>query len=277
MGLISSSPSEEQVPTAELPRNDFAPEPEPEPELLTEQELEITTADTMPLPPEMEEPPATVESNTDEEVMESKSSPERSGTSGISRRDSGALLDLGEFEPAHAAAEEDFVLDIDFDDGAELAPVGSSRGSAVTEELSVPVSIIGKESARDVESGLGTVSERSPESLRSHTPEPLGLTTDPMAETQELVRPTVEPASQTSGDRRFTEPEIVTTEPVRMVAPGAGTGQITLEQLSPEAIDAIARRAVESLSEKVVQEIAWEVVPQLAELLIKRQLEEKNS
>jgi CRISPR/Cas system-associated protein Csm6 len=52
---------------------------------------------------------------------------------------------------------------------------------------------------------------------------------------------------------------------------------ITLDQLSPEVIDAIARRAVEQLSEKVVQEIAWEVVPQLAELLIKRQLEEKSS
>jgi hypothetical protein len=52
---------------------------------------------------------------------------------------------------------------------------------------------------------------------------------------------------------------------------------LSLGQLSPEMIDAIARRAVEQLSEKVVQEIAWEVVPQLAELLIKRQLEEKNS
>ena len=54
-------------------------------------------------------------------------------------------------------------------------------------------------------------------------------------------------------------------------------GQITLDQLSPEVIDAIARRAVEQLSEKLVEEIAWEVVPQLAELLIKRQLEEKES
>jgi len=53
--------------------------------------------------------------------------------------------------------------------------------------------------------------------------------------------------------------------------------EISLQQLSPETIDAIARRAVEQLSEKVVQEIAWEVVPQLAELLIKRQLEEKSS
>lgn len=51
------------------------------------------------------------------------------------------------------------------------------------------------------------------------------------------------------------------------------TGQITLEQLSPEVIDAIARRAVEQLSERVVEQIAWEVVPDLAELLIKRRLE----
>ena len=51
-------------------------------------------------------------------------------------------------------------------------------------------------------------------------------------------------------------------------------GQITLEQLSPEVIDAIARRAAEHLSERVVEQIAWEVVPDLAELLIKRRLEE---
>ncbi|MFL6282580.1 MAG: response regulator [Pyrinomonadaceae bacterium] len=46
------------------------------------------------------------------------------------------------------------------------------------------------------------------------------------------------------------------------------------DQLSPEAIDAIARRMVELMSDKVVREIAWEVVPDLAELLIKQKLEE---
>ena len=46
--------------------------------------------------------------------------------------------------------------------------------------------------------------------------------------------------------------------------------------LSQETIDAIARRVVEMMSEKVIQEIAWEVVPDLAELMIKRQLEEKT-
>ncbi len=57
----------------------------------------------------------------------------------------------------------------------------------------------------------------------------------------------------------------------------AETEAIDVNQLSPEMIDMIARRAVEHLSDAVVREIAWEVVPQLAELIIKRRLEEENS
>lgn len=49
------------------------------------------------------------------------------------------------------------------------------------------------------------------------------------------------------------------------------------DQLSPEAIETIARRVVELMSDKVVREIAWEVVPELAELLIKQKLEEEKS
>ena len=75
--------------------------------------------------------------------------------------------------------------------------------------------------------------------------------------------------------------ERVTDEPMDgQSAPAAATASATrltnANQLSPEVIDAIARRAVEQLSEKVVQQIAWEVVPQLAELMIKRKLEEKD-
>ncbi|MBD0324970.1 MAG: response regulator [Pyrinomonadaceae bacterium] len=62
--------------------------------------------------------------------------------------------------------------------------------------------------------------------------------------------------------------------PVSETQQPSPAGQISLEQLSPEAIDAIARRVVEQLSTKVVEQIAWEVVPPLAELLIKRRLEE---
>jgi CheY-like chemotaxis protein len=54
------------------------------------------------------------------------------------------------------------------------------------------------------------------------------------------------------------------------------SGQIRLEHMSPEVIDAIARRVVEQLSERVVEQIAWEVVPELAERLIIRRLEQEN-
>jgi CheY-like chemotaxis protein len=46
--------------------------------------------------------------------------------------------------------------------------------------------------------------------------------------------------------------------------------------LSAEAIDAIARRVVEQMSDQAVREIAWEVVPDLAELMIKKKLEEQK-
>jgi hypothetical protein len=52
---------------------------------------------------------------------------------------------------------------------------------------------------------------------------------------------------------------------------------MSAENLSPEMIDAIARRVVEMMSDKVVREVAWDVVPDLAELLIKQKLEEKES
>ncbi len=57
---------------------------------------------------------------------------------------------------------------------------------------------------------------------------------------------------------------------------GGGEGEMRADQLSPEMIDQIARRAVEHLSERVVREIAWEVVPDLAERLIRRRLDEER-
>ena len=272
LGLVSDS-SEEQIPTAELPDLPSATQPEPEPELLSEKDLEVSTADTRPLPPEMPETPAPIESKTDEQEMESNDTPVGNQPGDLNQRGSGPLLDLGDFEPARAAAEEDFVLDIDFDDSAERqAPVASSG---------VSTSLKAQESARmsAVESVATDDYQEAPvqrgDSDRA-TEVALEPTADPMATTQEMSRPVMAGETQAS-DRPFSEPEILEGEAVRMVFEPARSGQISLEQLSPEAVDAIARRAVEMLSERVVQEIAWEVVPQLAELLIKRQLEEKNS
>jgi hypothetical protein len=55
-------------------------------------------------------------------------------------------------------------------------------------------------------------------------------------------------------------------------SPAASASLANLSSLSPEAIDAIAKRVVAQLSDKVVREIAWEVVPELSELLIKQKL-----
>jgi hypothetical protein len=256
MGLIASQPSEEQTPTAELPK----PEPpaDEEPEQLSKQELEITTADTRPLPPEMAEEEFIAKPNTDEEQMESKVTQTGNTASEMPERVSGSLLDLGDFEPAHAAAEEDFVLDIDLDEVQEGAPAAKSFASQPVNGRSLSAEDHRQFGAEDVA-------------------ELVKPTVDPMAETQEMTHGM--PDQQAAPERAFTEPEIVEGEMRRAPtsAPVADSGQVSTQQLSPEAIDAIARRAVEMLSEKVVQEIAWEVVPQLAELMIKRQLEEKNS
>ncbi len=70
-------------------------------------------------------------------------------------------------------------------------------------------------------------------------------------------------------------PPAPSTEGFEVMAARAGVEEgVRPEQLSAEAIDAIARRVVEMMSDKVVREIAWEVVPELAELLIKQKLEE---
>jgi hypothetical protein len=260
MGLTSSRPPEEQTPTAELPRpNRPAAE---EPEHLTSQELEMTTADTRPLSYEIAEEEVAGEPKTDEEPMESKVTQAGNNASEVTEKVSGPLLDLGDFQPAQQAAEDDFVLDIDLDEVQEPAPAAFSATPAV--------------------SGTGFRADNNREvgqAIESRMPEPHEPTVDPMAETQEMIQPKVPSAPQPAPGRSFSEPEILQGDTLRTPSPGlvAEPGQITLDQLSPEALDAIARRAVEMLSEKVVQEIAWEVVPQLAELMIKRQLEEKNS
>lgn len=64
-----------------------------------------------------------------------------------------------------------------------------------------------------------------------------------------------------------------TAPPIGLEDEGAGNTELSL---SPETIEAIARRVVDQMSEKVVREIAWEVVPELAELLIKQKLDEQK-
>ncbi len=146
--LVSSPPVEKDVekegPTAELPRTEQrSEEPVEEPRLNTE-ELEVTTADTLPLEghpmadtlPRIEEPIVSQSSPSarlEALLAEPPSSSQSEGTSepegtmepvipemnSESRGESSdVLLDLGEIESARAVASDDFVLDLDDDQGS---------------------------------------------------------------------------------------------------------------------------------------------------------------
>jgi len=264
VGLLTSErPPEEQIPTAELPRPDASSEPEAE--KLTEAEIAITTADTQPLPHELRHVVEEASARADKDKarlaadarvdqgMDSKVAQTRRDVSRYGGGDE-VLLDLGDFGGG-SNLDDDFVLDIDLDETPEPSPA----------EAAFPVSAF--RNRNRYRSG----SQAEPRSLSASsltataTVEAPAATTDQLATTQEFQRNVAETVSARE----------VTPGPSQV--PGAPAEAGSLQQLSPEMIDAIARRAVEHLSEKVVEEIAWEVVPQLAELLIKRQLEEKNS
>jgi CheY-like chemotaxis protein len=273
VGLLAEErQSEEMIPTAEFPRVD-----QPEPQKLTDKEIEITTADTQPLTPELahatqqsggprehQKPQPTASSTTDEAKMETKVTDVRRQQQRAAFTDE--LLDLGDFDQANVSSAEDFVLDIDLDEAPETTPV--ERYPAY----------VGRSSFRTTVRDLGSAQFATGESSATVAPveppvvsEPSDWTVDQFAKTQEFPRYQVDAS-------RASEPSSPTLDSNLASPSKVSAGElITLDQLSPEVIDAIARRAVEQLSEKAVQEIAWEVVPQLAELLIKRQLEEKSS
>ncbi len=153
---------------------------------------------------------------------------------------SDVLLDLGEYEPVHASADDDFVLDLD-DQQAEVATPAPTPMRAFVEP--------------EVKEAVAAASVYQPQVHPSFA----DTQEVPLSAMQEVaVVPEPEPA--------VAEPEPVAASPSASSIPG---------QLTPEMIDVIARRVVEMMSDKVVREIAWEVVPDLAELLIKQQLEKQ--
>ena len=237
--LVSSPPVGKESPTAELPK---VPESEEE-ELMDTHDLEVTTADTLPLEQafideeqKVEQPVAATESLPREETMETE-------TRDDSQSDSDVLLDLGEFEPVQAGADDDFVLDLDDEPGEVAAPAYAAAPMRTFVEPEV------KEA---VAAASGYESSYQPHSS--------------FADTHEL------PFASPVQDVAVVEPEPIVAEP----EPVAASTSFTPGQLTPEMIDVIARRVVEMMSDKVVREIAWDVVPDLAELLIKQQLEKQS-
>jgi CheY-like chemotaxis protein len=167
-----------------------------------------------------------------------------------------ALLDLGDIEPSPAAMTEadDFFLDLLDETPAQT----KSSAPVFTETRQPPV---------DVATMPSTA-----EDMDAHARADYEAATFEAAPQAQQLAPTERLQDDFQADKA--PAETGGGESVGAASVPPVTGQITLAQLSPEVIDAIARRAVEQLSERVVEQIAWEVVPDLAELLIKRRLEE---
>ena len=269
--LVSSPPAEKERPTLELPH----PEAAVEEERMDTHELEVTTADTLQLD---EAAAAELQRQAAQPVSATGSLREENMETGVTdvRHDSqvvgmkhdsqmeqaDVLLDLGELE-AVGEASDDFVLELD-DDVSDAAPVYEAtpvyRSAPAYESTSAYESKPAYESAYEPAAARTFVepqlTETSPRESEIH---------DSFADTQEISYTIAEP-----------EPEVRSAAPVESSASAvqSAAASVGVGDLSPEMIDAIARRAVELMSDKVIREIAWEVVPDLAELLIKKQLEE---
>ena len=282
-GLVSSKQDPDQVPTAELPNV----ADEAKPEAMSTGELELTTANTMPLP---EDHPAALNGagsagvDRKQPVSESKTEPapksanyqmETHNLQTESSLDNGdVLLDLGDLPPSHSGDAEDFVLDIDLDEPVAVGVTSYAAPATpafVEPQVSAPASVDWQLESEPSDLMLN----RSTGELNASP-----ASVAPMEDTLEWA--THSPAASEASEavesprkleRVFDEP--VSSSEARAEMPV--TRSVSAGELSAEQIDAIARRAVEMLSAKVVQEIAWEVVPQLAELMIKRKLEEKET
>jgi CheY-like chemotaxis protein len=175
-----------------------------------------------------------------------------------------ALLDLGDFDSrTQRAIAEDVILDLDYEE-----PVG--------EPLGEPLSQQGAKVSEPVAESAAVFEPAAPAQVIAprFAPEDAPVA---VAEFQEWA--IVTPLETTEAPVEVTEAtveEVARHRLVEAVVEVEQTGGDANLSLSPETIDAIARRTVEHLSEKVVREIAWEVVPELAELLIKKKLEEEK-
>jgi CheY-like chemotaxis protein len=248
--LVTVKP-ETEVPTAELPSQHEAPE-----ERLSTAEIEMTTADTMKLPEEMAHsvhdvfaepfltPPPPVE--TPEPILVETPAPTFNEMKKDSRRPrptqfvpetSETPLDLGDFEAAAVLEADDFELELEME---EVEVTSTTPPFAAPAFAEAKVSL------------ASTAWESKPAKASEPVLDATAFVTAVSAEV---------PATQK-------EQRAAASSPVQ--------GTFDPQALSPEMIDAIARRAVEHLSERTVQEIAWEVVPQLAELLIKQKLQESQ-
>jgi CheY-like chemotaxis protein len=219
-----------------------------------EKHLETTSPAIMSTYDSFEEPFPSFSTEA-KEVASVSFSPHVSATSSFSHSAAAddALLDLGEMAPPHAVREaDDFILDL----RDEAEPLGAEYFVSPAVEETETDNLELQYDAEIVESGHVSTSHSGFDEL-------------------EL---------EDSVEQPWASSEVVHAEavPVDTNVPKIERAQQAvvihnINQISPEVIDAIARRVVELLSTSVIEQIAWEVVPQLSETLIKNQLQEHQS
>jgi len=229
---------------------------EAEPISSTVEPATVSQDDTIETEP-IADPKASIESYTEVQATEVQAGTEAATIAGREMDDqltrpfaaresadafSETLLDLGDFgKSGQAGIDEDLVLDLDSEAGVSESGVTTLKSipePAADVEIVSPVEVIAAEQAQNVEQ-VAIAEGRG------------------WAITKETVAEEAPPVSVIEEEQ-----------------PAAKAHD--LQSLSPETIDAIARRVVEQISEKVVREVAWEVVPELAELLIKQKLNEQK-
>lgn len=203
------------------------------------------------------------------------SQPQAATHASVAASSDDSLLDLGEMQrPAAMTEADDFFLDL-LDETPQKAQASASSWTETpapsfesAQATSAPTDELKAETPFNVEEATTAQPQAQEAHYLTQQDFPVDAQLSPTERLPDDYQlegaASVSPAAEAAPERA-TAAESAT--------PHAGQ-QITLEQLSPEVIDAIARRAVEQLSARVVEQIAWEVVPELAELLIKRRLEE---
>ena len=261
--LLGGKPANDVAVTSErstlgLAGTGAAPEPDHEDRIETapltavsnefdEPEMELQTADTLRFQPDQpeerfEREPAFTNANA--YSAETTPMEVRSETRTSLETFNDALLDLDDLDADIVAPEsDDTVLDLEYE-----SPV-TVNASVASETFQPSVEFAGATPA-----ATAVEEYRMPEVISSQPRESSWTIVEDEVAVEEPVKP-----------------EVAETK-----TPAAAGRQIGLHELSPEAIDAIARRVVEHLSEKVLREIAWDVVPELSELLIKQRLDEQN-
>jgi len=266
----TESPADaDEADTQELPPPEVVLPPE---EPMSMDEIRLTTADTQRLSMETKgqlEHLQAVEVPVVQTLLEAEKMPTNLdaevNTAGPYSFDDG-LLEVEGYDSAGFDYYDEIVLDIDFD---AAPPAVASAMVADAPQMTTSAAVENKLDTPASSPAFSPAAETGAQDIalepETASREDLGVA-EPVDESVSGVGATL-PAGAAALLSADSAP-----------APGMSpAGLITLDQLAPEVVDAIARRVVEQMSEKAVQEIAWEVVPQLSELMIKRRLEEEET